>query len=357
MSQQLTGQVLIVGTGLVGTSVGLALSASGVEVRLRDRDSGAVRVAAERGAGSAEPTSDPACVVVAVPPVQVAAVVRTVLAEFRSATVTDVSSVKREPLSTLAASVDGDSLSRYVGGHPMAGSELSGPWAATAELFQGRAWAVTPHAGSSPAAVEVVTALATSTGAVAVTMTPDEHDVAVARVSHLPHLLSVLAAAQLGGAPAEHLALSGQGLRDVTRIAAGDPTLWGQILTANATAVRELLRGVRADVDELLAGLGDDSSDRVGEVLQRAVAGTRRIPAKHGGPARAEAVVVVALPDRPGELARLFGDAGQSGVNVEDLRIDHDPGRPVGLVELVVQAPAADTLVDALVARGWSAHR
>ncbi|MDQ3326638.1 MAG: prephenate dehydrogenase/arogenate dehydrogenase family protein, partial [Actinomycetota bacterium] len=220
MSQQLTGQVLIVGTGLVGTSVGLALSASGVEVRLRDRDSGAVRVAAERGAGSAEPTSDPACVVVAVPPVQVAAVVRTVLAEFRSATVTDVSSVKREPLSTLAASVDGDSLSRYVGGHPMAGSELSGPWAATAELFQGRAWAVTPHAGSSPAAVEVVTALATSTGAVAVTMTPDEHDVAVARVSHLPHLLSVLAAAQLAGAPAEHLALSGQGLRDVTRVAA-----------------------------------------------------------------------------------------------------------------------------------------
>lgn len=356
MIRPATGPVLVVGTGLVGTSIGLALTAAGVDVRLRDRDGAALRVAAERGAGRTDPPAAPACVVVAVPPAQVAAMVAAALTDFGAAVVTDVGSVKGEPLAALAASVGADRLGRYVGGHPMAGSELSGPWAASAELFQGRAWAVTPHPGSRPEAVAAVTSLARATGAAVVTMSPADHDVAVARVSHLPHLLSVLAAAQLGGAPPEHLALAGQGLRDVTRVAGGDPALWGQILTANAASLRELLRGVRADVDLLLAGLAN-APDQVDDLLRRGVDGTRRIPAKHGGPARAEAAVMVAVPDRPGELARLFGDAGQSGVNVEDLRIDHDPGRPVGLVELVVQASAADTLVDALVARGWSAHR
>ena len=248
----------------------------------------------------------------------------------------------------------------------MAGSEQSGPWAASAELFGGRAWAVTPHAGAAPAAVAAVESLARTCGAAVVTLSPDEHDIAVARVSHLPHLLSVLTAAQLVDAPTGHLTLSGQGLRDVTRVAAGDPALWGEILAANAPALRTLLHGVRADLDALLAGLdgtnagggaGAGAVDPVGAVLSRAVDGTRRIPAKHGGPARAEAVVVVSVPDRPGELARLFGDAGESGVNVEDVRIDHDPGRPVGQVELVVQTDAAGHLVEALSARGWSAHR
>ncbi len=355
----MTGPVLVVGTGLVGTSVGLALTAAGVRVRLRDSDRAALTVASSRGAGHAESAADaepPACVVVAVPPAQVAVVVAEALREHPDAVVTDVGSVKTEPLEQVRATVPADALGRYVGGHPMAGSELSGPWAASADLFQGRAWAVTPHPGSRPEAVRAVTDLATATGAGVVTLSPQEHDLAVARVSHLPHLLSVLAAAQLGAAPPEHLALSGQGVRDVTRVAGGDPTLWAQILAANAPAVRGLLEAVRDDVDRLLTGLTAAPAE-VDAVLRRGLDGTRMIPAKHGGPARAETVVLVAVPDRPGELARLFGDAGQSGVNVEDLRIDHDPGRPVGLVELVVQASAADTLVDALVARGWPAHR
>jgi len=344
------GQVLVVGTGLVGTSVGLALVAVGTDVRLRDRDTSALTVAVSRGAGSTEPPAAPGCVLVAVPPASVGRVVADALREHPDAVVTDVGSVKGEPLDALRAGVDPEALTRYVGGHPMAGSEQSGPWAASAELFRGRAWAVTPHPGSDPQAVRVVAGLARAAGAAVVTMSPQEHDLAVARVSHLPHVLSVLAAAQLDGAPSDHLALAGQGLRDVTRVAAGDPELWAQILAANADAVRDLLLGVRDDLDRLLAG-------DVDTVLRRGVDGTRVIPAKHGGPARAEAVVVVAVPDRPGELARLFADAGRSGVNVEDLRIDHDPGRPVGLVELVVQATSADTLAGALLARGWPAHR
>lgn len=360
------GPILIVGTGLVGTSLGLALTAAGHDVRLRDADEGALTVAASRGAGSTAVPASVGCVVVAVPPAQVATVVAAMLAEHRDAVVTDVGSVKSAPLAALTAStastastaltVRAGDLARYVGGHPMAGSELSGPWAASAELFQGRAWAVTPHPGSRAQATAAVAALAEAAGAVVVPMTPQEHDLAVAKVSHLPHLLAVLAAARLDGAPPDHLALSGQGLRDVTRVAAGDPGLWGQILAANADAVRDLLRGVRADLDRLLAGLDSELDSELDEVLRRGVRGTRLIPAKHGGPARAEAVVVVTLPDRPGGLARLFADAGESGVNIEDVRIDHDPGRLAGRVELAVQAAAADTLVAALTARGWPAY-
>ncbi|MDF2968630.1 MAG: prephenate dehydrogenase [Nocardioidaceae bacterium] len=358
--------VLVIGTGLVGTSVGLALGAVGIQVHLRDLDQAALAVAASRGAGQVgglgaggrTEAGDPVrLVVVAVPPGRVPEVAAEALTTHPDAVVTDVGSVKSAPLRALSVLVGGDDLARYVGGHPMSGSEQSGPWAASAELFSGRAWAVTPHRRSAPAAVAAVEALARACGSAVVTMSPDEHDLAVARVSHLPHLLSVLTAAQLVTAPPDHLSLSGQGLRDVTRVAAGDPGLWTQIIAANAPALRTLLRGVRDDLDVLLAGLDAPAGDGIGAILTRAVDGTRRIPAKHGGPARAEAVVVVSVPDRPGELARLFADAGQSGVNVEDLRIDHDPGRPVGLVELVVQTDAADRLVEALAARGWSAHR
>lgn len=350
------GPVLVVGTGLVGTSVGLALRAAGGTVHLHDADPSAAAVAAGLGAGEPRPP-DPATValvVVAVPPARVAGVAADALGTYPDAVVTDVASVKAGPLAALAGSVDGAALARYVGGHPMAGSELSGPLAASASLFEGRAWAVTPHRGSAARAVAGVEALARTCGAVVVTMSPDEHDRAVARVSHLPHLLSVLAAAQLVDAPAGHLALSGQGLRDVTRVAAGDPTLWRDILAANAAAVRELLVGVRADLDAMLSGLDDGD---VTAVLGRGLDGTRLIPAKHGGAVGPEAVVRVSVPDRPGELARLFADAGQSGVNVEDVRIDHDPGRATGVAELVVQAAAAGRLVEALVDRGWSAHR
>jgi prephenate dehydrogenase len=256
----------------------------------------------------------------------------------------------------VAASVEPGELSRYVGSHPMAGSERSGPLAAAATLFDGRPWAVTPHPSSSPEAVAAVTALVQACGAQPFTFSPEAHDEAVARTSHVPHVMAALVASRLALAPADHLALSGQGVRDVTRVAAGDPALWQQILTANRTAVTGLLREVRADLDRVLEALDGDERPALGDLLARGVAGTAAIPGKHGGPAVPTASVYVALPDHPGELGRLFGDVGQSGVNIEDVRIDHDPGRPVGQVELLVAEPAASVLVDALAARGWSVH-
>jgi prephenate dehydrogenase len=205
--------------------------------------------------------------------------------------------------------------------------------------------------------VEAVTALATTCGATPYTFSPEEHDEAVARTSHLPHVVAVLAAGTLASAPPAHLALSGQGVRDVTRIAAGDPRLWEQILTANTAAVSTLLRQVRSDLDTLLQALESGSRPALSEILGRGVAGTAAIPGKHGAPTVAETAVYVAVPDHPGELARLFADVGEIGVNIEDLRIDHDPGRPVGLVELTVAASSAEHLLEALASRGWTTHR
>ena len=352
-----TGPVLVVGAGLLGTSVGMALTRAGTEVHLSDVHAANVRTATALGAGRARPPGAvPALVVVAVPPDHLATCVAAALEES-DAVVTDVGSVKSAPLATVRGLVDATALTRYVGSHPMAGSERSGPLAASAALFEGRPWAVAPHGASTAAAVRAVTDLVLACGATPVRFTPDEHDRAVARTSHLPHLLAALVAGRLSDAPREHLVLSGQGVRDVTRIAGGDPALWQQIIAANTGALSELLRDVRDDVDTLLGALAAGERGPVAALLDRGRRGTSAIPAKHGGPPRPETTVYVVVPDTPGELARLLAHTGEIGVNIEDLRIDHDPDREAGLVELTVAAASVDHLLGSLGDRGWSAHR
>jgi prephenate dehydrogenase len=346
----------VVGTGLIGTSIGLALARLGTPTYLRDADATTAHIAASRGAGFEGPLpGPPELVVVATPPQTLGTEIAAALAEFPDATVTDVGSVKTRPLLELRER--GVAISRYVGSHPMAGSERSGPLAAAADLFDGRAWAVAVRDDCAPAAAATVLAMVEACRAVAVPMGSDEHDLAVARISHLPHVAAALVASQLADAPPEHLALSGPGVRDVTRIAAGDPRLWRQILAGNTEAVSGLLRRLRADIDDMIDSLATGDGARVEKLLEAGVAGTTAIPGKHGGPSLQLTAVTVAIPDEPGALARLFADAGAAGVNVEDVRIDHDPGRAFGLVELDVAAAAAPGLVEALTTRGWAAHR
>ncbi len=350
----LIGPVEVVGAGLLGTSIALACRAAGLDVLLTDVSEDNLRTASGLGAGRPKADGDrPQLVVIAVPPDHLSTAIAAALAGG-DGVVTDVGSVKSGPAEAVAGL---PGAQRYVGSHPMAGSERSGPLAATGSLFDGRPWAIAPHAGSAPAAVALIEELVLLCGAVPVRLSPEEHDLAVARTSHLPHLLAVLASGALTDAPAEHLALSGQGVRDVTRVAAGDPALYGQILAANAVAVGALLSGVRERLDVVIAALA--AGDRAGleSVLSNGVDGTRAIPGKHGGPVQPTASLFVAVPDHPGELARLFADAGDSEVNIEDVRIDHDPGRPVGLVELVVAVGRLDHLLESLESRGWVTHR
>ena len=353
----MAGPVLVVGTGLLGTSIGLSLRRHDATVWLADVSPEHVRTASGLGAGiAAPPDGSPSLVVVAVPPDLLGPEIARALVDHPEAVVTDVGSVKSAPLQELREKgVPG--LERYVGSHPMAGSERSGPLAGSASLFDGRPWAVVPHADADDAAIDTVTDLAELCGATPLRLTPDEHDLAVARTSHLPHLLAVLAAGRLADAPAEHLALSGQGVRDVTRIAAGDPRLWQQIVAGNAAAVLGLLAEVRGDLDALIDAVTRDERGDLVALLDRGVRGTQAIPGKHGGAPRPTETVFVSVPDHPGELARLFADAGEIGVNIEDVHIDHDPGRPVGLVELAVEESRAELLAGSLESRGWVTHR
>jgi prephenate dehydrogenase len=384
---------VVIGTGLIGTSIALALRAKGTTVWLSDADHAAERLAADLGAGvilpavlaqgdtllagghprtpdglepprrkpSEPPVADIA--VIAVPPAAVAPVLADAQRRGLAGCYTDVASVKEFPLR--GAREIGCDLTTFAGGHPMSGRERSGPAAARADLFAGRPWVICPAEETSARCVATVTHLALACGARPVRMPADQHDQWVALVSHAPHLLAAVMAAQCGAAPPGALVLAGPGLRDVTRIAAGDAALWTDILTANAVPVRDVLLAIAdrlgyaaqvltdVGVSAVIGASTDRSAKRLTAMLEAGREGVAAIPGKRGGPAPSYAVVQAVISDQPGELARVFTAAGAAGINIEDVRIEHSPGLPVGVAELSVRPEAAARLSAALTAAGW----
>ena len=368
--------VIVVGTGLIGTSVALALRPRGVTVWLADSDPAAARLAADIGAGTVlpgdvpegPPPGGPADVaVLAVPPQAVAPTLARAQAAGLARWYTDVASVKSLPVRQARAA--GCDMASFVPGHPLSGRERSGPAAARADLFLGRPWVICPDPPAPAEGLAAIEALARICGAEPVQVSAAEHDRWVALVSHAPHVLSAAMAARLADASDGALFLAGQGLRDVTRIAAGDTGLWTQILAANAAPVADVLAAVAADLAAVAEALADTAQAAspggpggpdlkvLAALLEQGGAGVARIPGKRGGPARAEAAVQVVIPDRPGELARLFQAAGAAGVNIEDIAIEHSPGLPVGVAELTVHPEAVGRLTEALAANGWPVRR
>jgi len=235
--------------------------------------------------------------------------------------------------------------------------------AAQGDLFEGRSWVVAPGPQASARALELVRGIAQAVGSVVLVMTPDEHDAAVAAVSHVPQIAASLVASRLRDLPLGAVALSGQGIRDVTRIAASDPGMWTQILAGNAPAVRAVLESLAQELDAVLVALrrleSDPGHGSVGAraVLARTVAdgnaGHALIPGKHGATPTTYATVIVVVPDEPGVLGRLLHDVGQAGVNMEDLHLEHEIGQPFGLAELSVLPASVQSLTTALSSLGW----
>ncbi|MDR6969738.1 prephenate dehydrogenase [Leifsonia shinshuensis] len=352
---RLAGPVRVVGAGLLGASVGLGLRARGVDVLLADASPAHLRLAADYGAGRIDDGGvEPALIVVAVPPDLTGRVIAEELAKHPEAIVTDVASVKVAPLAELEAS--GLDLARYVGGHPLAGRERGGPSAGRADLFIGRPWVVAARPENPRSAVSLVEALILDLGATPIEMDADQHDAAVALVSHAPQIVSSLMAKRLADSPDAALALAGQGVRDVTRIAASEPELWVQILGANAPAIVEILRAYRDDLDRVLVALGDVDASGARRTIAEEIAGgnigVSRLPGKHGQDRRYSRFVVM-VEDRPGELARLLHELGELGVNMEDLRLEHSPGAPFGLADIAVLPEVAHRTVSDLTERGW----
>jgi prephenate dehydrogenase len=353
---RLTDTVRIVGAGLLGTSIGLALSKKGLDVVIEDSSPANRSLAIDYGAGrSASEGDSPKLVVVCVPPDVTASVVAAELAAFPNAVVTDVASVKVSIQRQLEAL--GADQTRYVGSHPMAGRERGGAISGRADLFVGRPWVIAASDLTSSQAISLVQDLALDLEAAVVSTTPSNHDRAVALVSHVPQLVSSLLAARLVEADLADVALAGQGLRDTTRIAASDPKLWLQILGANSDEVAGVLKAFAADLDLVVEALEDVSAQgslsKLGRALEAGNRGVERIPGKHGTKATAYAQIVVMIDDKPGELGRLFNEVGEIGVNIEELKLEHSPSSLIGLVELFVMPNEEEKLVNELASRGW----
>jgi prephenate dehydrogenase len=247
----------------------------------------------------------------------------------------------------------------FVGSHPIAGRERPGPHHASADLFVQRPWIVCPTAQSSPAAVESVTALAEACGAIVTVMSAEAHDALLARLSHVPQLVASALAGSLLGLERGEAALAGTGLRDTSRLADSDAALWAEIVSANQAAVAAALRAVIEPLQSVAAvlesGASGDVAAAVADLLRRGRRGRDLLAGKHGQRAVRWATVAVVVPDQPGKLAQLLVDAAHAGVNVEDIRVDHSSGQPLGVVELDVDPAHGESLERDLAQRGWAA--
>ncbi|HWA64768.1 MAG TPA: prephenate dehydrogenase [Mycobacteriales bacterium] len=356
MSAQRPPRLLVDGTGLIGASVGMAAGRAGYEVLLANRDASRLAVAVEIGAGAPWDGDTPVdLAVVALPPAVIAAEIARLQRAGVASTITHVCSVQLQPQLEVEAQIG--SWDGYVGSHPVAGRERSGPHHATADLFEDRPWVVCPTASSSQDAISAVTALAAGCGARVSTMPAADHDALLARLSHVPQLVASALAASIADLDRADVAIAGSGLRDTTRIADSDPALWAEIVAANPAGVAAALDDVLAPLVALRSALaeGQPGAQPALELVTRGRLGRQLLAGKHGQAAVRWARVSVVVPDEPGKLARLLADASAGGVNVEDIHVDHSPGAALGLVDLDVAPGSAGTLADVLEQRGWRA--
>lgn len=356
VANRVQGPVHIIGTGLLGASIGLGLRERGIEVTLEDASPTALELAADYGAGRPRSAHDenPKLVIIATPPDVTADVIERALKTFPQSVVTDVASVKLAPFEELQRR--GVNLDKYIGSHPMAGRERGGAVMARTDLFVGRPWVICRDGDTHPDDLAQVDALALDLGAVPIEMTPEEHDASVGLVSHLPQVISTVLAARLVRAKELAMGLAGQGLRDATRIASSDPELWVQILGSNSSAVIPLLEEFRGDLDEFIDALtraGEPGQKRrIANLMAAGNAGVARIPGKHGTDERFTTLTVI-IDDRPGQLARMLTELGELGVNMEDLKLEHSPGAQIGFAQISVLPEVAEKTVQDLSERGW----
>ena len=338
----------VVGTGLIGSSIGLALRARGWHVTGADHDEARAKEALAHGALD-EVGHDPGAEItfVATPVSSVAAAATAALAGGPGV-VTDVGSVKGPIVAAVGSA-------RFVGGHPMAGSEQEGLQGADAELFAGATWVLTPTAATDATAYALVRSVVSSLGADVVAIPPDRHDALVALVSHVPHLVAATLMGLAADGAEEHaqlLRLAAGGFRDMTRVAAGHPGIWPDICAENRAAIV-------AALDSLVTALGGmravvEAGDRPGllSVLESARAARTNLPV---GVARSDELSEVRVPvaDRPGVLAEVTTLAGELSVNIADLEIAHSAEGERGVLLLVVDTADAERLRRALVTRGY----
>jgi len=339
-------KIVVIGAGLIGTSIALGAKRAGAEVQLFDEDGRAQNLANDLVESVV--IEDPTIVVIATPTSALLGVVNRYKNLYPKSTFIDIGSTKTKV--KVEVQTDKALSKRFCPTHPMAGRELDGAEAAQSDLFVGKSWIITPLPETSGESIALVKELIEKLGARVIAMSPEDHDSAVASVSHLPQIISSLLAAQLENKSPEFLALAGSGVMDTTRIAGSNPDLWREILRLNREAIEPLLKDFQKDLSTLI-----DNYD-VENVLQRGRKGRHLLPGKHRSASRNYTYLPVVLEDKPNQLALLFDECAKANVNVEDITIEHSPEQETGLVLLALSAPNAELLQKHLATSGWRVH-
>jgi prephenate dehydrogenase len=342
------GRAVVVGTGLIGGSIGLRLRRNGWHVTGRDADPVCVEKALALGALDAvgeDPVAD--VTFVATPVDAVADEARRAIATT-TGVVTDVGGVK-------ASIVEAVGDARFVGGHPMAGSEQEGVEGAAAELFEGATWVLTPTEGTDAGAFAAVRQIVGTLGAEVVALPPDRHDTLVAVVSHVPHLAAATLMRLADERSEEHralLRLAAGGFRDMTRIASGHPGIWPDICVDNRAAIVGVLDDLRSALGEMRDLVA--AEDRAGllDRLDKARAARVNLPARFRTAADLREVRIP-VPDRPGVVADVAILAADLDVNIVDLEIAHSTEGPQGVLVMLIESGSVDVFRAGLVERGY----
>jgi prephenate dehydrogenase len=344
--------IRIVGAGLIGTSIALALRATGISVTLSDSDRRAQALARDLiGAEDEDLDGFEDLCIIATPPNAIGAVIESELSRNSHLRVMDISSIKAKPLQDVSRI--GFDRSRFAPTHPMAGREVSGPQSARGDLFQGRPWILCLNE-VDPELSEMVREVVRRCGGIAVERTVAEHDQAVALVSHLPQIVASLLANQLLASQGSELELAGAGLRDTTRIADSDPALWAQILAGNSESLRPLLISLQNDLSNAIENLDDPIE--ISKLISNGQRGRALIPGKHGGQARNYTYIDIVIDDKPGQLAAIIEACAAAQVNIEDLAIEHTPGQQTGLITLAFSPEDSAIVAAHLEKEGWKVH-
>jgi prephenate dehydrogenase len=350
-------RVAVVGTGLIGASIGLAARTAGGEVRGWDAEPETLRIAGEReavepAASMEDAVRDAHLAIVATPVASLLAQVEAVLGAGGGATVTDVGSTKGALCSAVS------DRARFVGGHPVAGSEAHGPANASGDLFRGATWFLTPVAETDPERYRTLHGFVASLGAIPVAVDPHAHDRLVALTSHLPHALANILLNHAGSVRVdghEPLAAAGGSLRDMTRVGGANPRIWVDIFTENAPELRAALGEHRRRVEELERALETRDAGFLARWIGEAAENRRRLLAEAYPGAGELQRLRVHVPDRPGVLSGITQALGAEKINIEDFELQHlSPDRGGTLTVLVAGEEQARRAAELLEAQGYS---
>lgn len=345
-------RVKIIGSGLIGTSIALALKTKGIAIQMVDKEAQSERLANDLVNG--EVISDPDLVIVSASiDVNLNLISQSLKSHPRSI-VLDIASVKSNLLDEVLKL--SDNPENFISSHPMAGREVSGAQSARSDLFVGRAWIGITSPNTSELAKELLTELVSFCGSSLYWLTAKEHDQTVAAISHLPQVLSTALAYTLDKKEVKSINLSGQGLRDLLRLSGSNPKLWSELLLANKEALDSYLSEMNQSISAIRESLANNDRKTLEDIFTTGNKVYESIPGKHGGQNRNYSYLPIVIEDQPGQLAKIFDECAKIKVNIEDLSIEHSPGQQTGLITLALNEIDAEKLSNHLQSVGWNVH-